>query len=613
MKTAWRMPALLLAAVLVPVLFGRWFPGTLNAPRAGDLTLAASFSVAALALNLLMGYAGQISLGHFALVGVGAFSCGLATNPLKGDLPFVWAVILAAGAGGLMALLVGLPALRLRGVSLAIVTIGLAYACEQSIFRIKSITGGSGGLTMPRPYFGSFSLAKEGDFLGLALALLVLVWWLDTNVTSTKLGRAFQAIRADENVAAAYGVDVTRYKLLAYTVSGAMAGIAGAIYGTFSGTVSSDSFPFAQSLSLVVIVVVGGLGSRTGVIVSAIAFSLLPKIIGSIIGQNLAGYDILVGALILMATVAKNPGGIAQIIRETREHRHAKQVSSGEVEEPPLPGIPDLPRPEGLPERPTLAAGQPVLSVTDVRVSFGGLQAVDGASLAVPRGSIVGLIGPNGAGKSTLFNVISGLQPSDTGRVEFMGQDVTSLPAHRRSALGIGRTFQLIGLAKELTVTENLLLAQHNVAGYSIPEALVRLPRSWKVERSLRERAAAAVAALDFERYADTPVRNLSHGQQRIVEIGATLVTAPELVMLDEPSAGMSPGAAEALAVRLRDMRDQLGRTVLIIEHNLPLVLDVCDELYVLDAGKVIASGDPREVASNPEVVSAYLGIAVPA
>jgi branched-chain amino acid transport system ATP-binding protein len=189
-----------------------------------------------------------------------------------------------------------------------------------------------------------------------------------------------------------------------------------------------------------------------------------------------------------------------------------------------------------------------------------------------------------------------------------MGADVTGRPAHARAAAGVARTFQSIGLAKDRSVLENLLLAQHQVATYGLLSALAGVGAAPRVERELRGRAWDAVVALGFERYADVPVGALSHGQQRIVEIGCALVTAPELVMLDEPSAGMAPGAVENLALRLRDMRDDLGRTVLLIEHNIPLVLDVCDELYVLANGQLIAHGDPAEVVRRADVIEAYLG-----
>jgi branched-chain amino acid transport system ATP-binding protein len=194
--------------------------------------------------------------------------------------------------------------------------------------------------------------------------------------------------------------------------------------------------------------------------------------------------------------------------------------------------------------------------------------------------------------------------------VQLLGVDVSDFPTHQRTALGMSRTFQLIGLAKSQSVYENLLIAQHLAAPYGVLSALTTVGPSRFYERDIRARADEVIEGLGFGRYRDTQVSRLSHGQQRIVEIGCALVTSPELVMLDEPSAGMSPAAAEDLAATLRDMRDVLGRTILLIEHNVPLVLDVSDELYVMDAGRVIANGEPVEVVTRPEVVTAYLGVA---
>ncbi len=587
----------------LPPLLGRGAPGLLTEPRAQTLTYGAAFAAAALALNLLMGYAGQISLGHFALVGVGAFATGLTASPLRLGLPFMLAVPLAALAGAVVAFVLGLPALRLRGMYLAVATIAFSFAMVESVFRVRSLTGGSAGIDVPRPWFGDFELLRESDYLAVALLLLAGLWLVDRNVTRTRLGRAFQAIRADEAMAQAYGVDVVRYKLLAFVLSGAFAGVAGAMYGSLFMGAGAEDFELRFSLLLVIIVVVGGLGSRGGVVTAALMFAALPRILTAV-----QGWELIVGGALLMYTVARHPGGLPEAIAEAREKKLVKERERAGVPEPPPPTLPDMPRPTGLADRPREAAGQPLLEVRDVTVRFGGLVAVDGASLDVHRGRIVGLIGPNGAGKSTLFNAVSGLVRTESGTVELLGRDVTKAAPHARAAAGMGRTFQLIGLAKDLSVTENLLLAQHAVAGYTAPEALVWTGRTPKAERELRERAREAIAALGFERYTDTPVKFLSHGQQRIVELGCVLVTAPELVMLDEPSAGMSPGAAENLAVRLADIRDSLGRTVLVIEHNIPLVLDLCDDLYVLDAGKVIASGPAREVAALPEVVGAYLG-----
>ena len=603
-------PALLtlVVAVVLSPLLGR--AGLLPEHWARSAAMAATVAAAGLSLNLLMGYAGQVSLGQFTLLGVGAFTSGFITGADRLALPFAVAVPVAALAGAAVAFLLGLPALRLRSLYLAVVTIAFSFAMQYSIFPAEFISRGSAGVELPRPLFGTFALTLEYDYLAVAFVLLGLVWLLDKHVTSSKLGRAFHAIRADETVAASFGVDVRRYKLLAFSLSGAMAGIAGVMFGHLSGTVNAESFTYDRSLLLVIIVVIGGLGSRTGVAVASAFYVVFPDIL-EVFGEGFRGWDLIVGALLLMYTMARHPGGLADAMSEAR---HAKEIKEArthqedkEVEQPTMPKLPELPRPSGLPERPT-ATSDVVLRASDITVRFGGLQAVDSASIAVPRNKIVGLIGPNGAGKTTFFNAISGALKPQSGRVELLGRDVSRLPAHERARLGMGRTFQLIGLAKDLSVTENLLLAQHSVAGYSVAEALARVGRAPKIERELRQRAVETIEALGFDQYADTPVKRLSHGQQRIVEIGCALVTAPEVVMLDEPSAGMAPGAAENLAVRLRDMRDDLGRTILLIEHNIPLVLDVCDELYVLSSGQVLAAGKPDEVVARQDVITAYLG-----
>ena len=606
--------ALVLAAALPP-LIGR--TPILSDPNALLLSRCCAFAIAAISLNMLMGYAGQISLGQFAFVGIGAFSTGILTGVADLRLPWMVGLAGAAAAGGLLAFLVGLPALRLRGLYLAVVTIGVAYAAWQWLFRFEQIGGGSAGKVLPRPYVGTQVISGNADFLAVAAVALVLIWRLDVNLVGSRFGRAFQAVEADEKVAASFGVDVARYKLLAFTLSGAVAGIGGAIYGTAFGTVTGDTFDYSQSLLLVVIVVIGGLGSRIGVVIATFFAILLPVWLHLINGEftrvfhhSIDGIALMLNALLLMYTIARHPDGLAGAVSEFLEKRARRK--GGEPPLPPTrPNLPSLGRPSGMPEQRKLRAGTPVLDVTGVSVRFGGLQAVDNAGLTVDRGTIVGLMGPNGAGKTTLFNAITGALRPDAGRIELLGQDVSGLPAHARAALGMARTFQLIGLVKGQSVLENLLIAQHLATPYGLGSGLMRVGASRFFEREVRQRAEQTLEGMGFQRYANTPVGRLSHGQQRIVEIGCALVTSPELVLLDEPSAGMSPAAAEDLAATLRDIRDVLGRTVLLIEHNVPLVLDVSDELYVMDAGRVIANGEPIEVVQRPEVVVAYLGQAV--
>ncbi|MEX2554854.1 MAG: branched-chain amino acid ABC transporter ATP-binding protein/permease [Actinomycetota bacterium] len=604
-----RILLLLVAFAAMPPILGRAAPGVLSDTRALQLGIAVCTAAAALSLNVLMGYAGQISLGHGAFLGIGAFASGLVTA--RGpQAPFVVGLLVAAAAGGLFAFALGIPALRLKGLHLAIVTAGFAFMMEFSFFRWTPLTGGSSGIELPRPRAGTFAFLENADYLSVLLVLLLGIWLLDRNLFRSKLGRAFLAIRWDEPVAQSFGIDVARYKLIAFVIAGALGGIAGSMYGHLIQFVSSVSFDFNFSLLLVIIVVVGGLGSRTGVLVAALAFAFMPRVLSA-----LRGWDLLIGPLLLIDVVVRNPKGLGAAMRERAMKRRAKTKKGvvATVHEQSMPKLPSMPRPTGLPERPAILAGTPLLEVRDVSVRFGGLQALEGVSLTVPKGKIVGLIGPNGAGKTTFFNAISGVVRPQQGRIRFLGQDITTRPPHERVGLGIGRTFQLIGLAKDLTVRENFLLAQHLLAGYGLTQAMLALPRANRVERELEERATQAIEALGFERYRDTPVASLSHGQQRIVELGCALVTAPDLLLLDEPSAGMSPAAAESLAERLRDIRDDLGRTVLLIEHNIPLVLDVCDEISVLNFGQLLASGTTEEIARDPLVLGAYFGEAVPA
>ena len=605
----------LLGAILLPTVTWRVMP-LLPSKYPLAFAVAASLAVGALSLNLLTGYAGQISLGHGALLGAGSFAAGLVTS--GAGLP-MWLGIPAAGAvGAVIALVIGFPALRLRGLHLAVVTITFGYAMYNCVLQLKVFTGGSAGVVLERRVWGGSQITLQADMLAASLVVLVLAWLLDSNVTRTVLGRALLAIRESEAVAGSFGIDVARYKLLAFILSGALAGVAGALFGFCVYLVNSETFNPAvgvdYSLLLLIIVVVGGLGSRTGAVVTAFVFAMFEFVIGDRFGTTSWEYGLvpIVGSALLMYTVARHPGGAAGAMRERRERRRRAKAPASQVEDPPIPALPSMPRPAATRAREVSAnPAVPVLSVTGVTMRFGGLVAVDGATLSVPRGRIVGLIGPNGAGKTTLFNCISGLLRPQSGMVRMNGRDISSLSAHERARLGLARTFQQIGLSKDQSVLDNMLLAQHLLAGYGGGRALLYTGRVARSEDEMRDRALEAIRLLGFEGREDTPVRLLSGGQQRIVEVACALLTDPELLMLDEPSAGMSPAAAEGLADRLRELREGMGRTVLLIEHNVPLVLDVCDHVYVLNFGRVLASGTPAEILAQPDVVSAYLGEAI--
>jgi branched-chain amino acid transport system permease protein len=595
--------AVIAGCIVVPPLLSRAVPGVFTDARASMVGFGVTYAAMGLSLNMLMGYAGQISLGHGALFASGAYTSGILTG--RYGWSYLGGVAVAMLITAVIAFVVGLPALRLRGLYLAITTLAFAAVMDAAILKLPWLSRGSAGVELPRPVASTFVFTRNADYLALILVILVLVWLVDANVVRTRLGRAFFGIREDEQVAQSFGVDVARYKLLAFVLSGALAGLVGAMHGHLLLFVESRTFAFPLfSLTVVTFVVIGGLGSRVGVVVAAASFGVVPQLLRSI-----QGWDLILGSLLLIYAMARHPGGFVQLIAEVKEKkeiRAARRAGEDEdLDDRPLPDLGALP----LPVREEAAADdRPLLEVREVHVRFGGLKAVDGAELVVPRGKIVGLIGPNGAGKTTLFNAISGFVTPDAASVKLKGQEISGLAPHLRAQAGLGRTFQLVGLAKRLSVRDNLLLAQHTEARYGLAASLGYLPKAGRVEAELEARADEALAAIGFSDFADRPINQLSGGQQRIVEIACALMNAPDLLMLDEPSAGMAPGVIESLAVRLRQLRDDLGRTILIIEHNIPLVLDVCDEIWVMALGRTLAHGLPDEVVSRPDVIEAYLG-----
>ncbi|MDP9101359.1 MAG: branched-chain amino acid ABC transporter ATP-binding protein/permease [Actinomycetota bacterium] len=583
---------ILLGCIVLPPLTGWAMPGLLSQATALTLTYGVCLGIAALSLNLLLGYAGQLSLGHAALLGVGAFGASLIVDGLALPMFIGWAV--GACVGAAVALAIGIPALRLRGLYLALVTLVFGSTMQASVLRWRVFTHGSAGASLPRRLWGEHILINEPIYLSMVLVVLVGVWLVDINVLRTRIGRAFLAIREDETAAQAFGIDVTRYKLLAFVLSGAIAGLAGALYGGAVGLVNSDVFDRELSLRIVLFVIIGGVGRRWGCVAVSVLLAVAPKL-----PDPFKHYDLVIAAGITLYNVVKLPEGLAGFIFRIRNNSPVgPAVGVEELRAIDLAAVARTPPP---------SAERQVLTVSGLSVDFGGLRAVHGMSLTVRTGSIVGVIGPNGAGKSTLFNAISGFVPS-TGTVTLDGAEVQARQPHERVSAGLGRTFQNVGLARDQTVRNNILLAQHLKAPYGDLAALGFSHSARVAERELGQLADEVIGGLGFERYADTPVRELSGGQQRLVELAAVLATGPMLLMLDEPTAGLSPAAAESLAERLRQLQADRGQTILLIEHNVPLVLDLCHYIYVMSAGELLAEGTPDELSARPEILDAYLG-----
>lgn len=582
--------ALLAAAVLAPGL---------GSYHVYVFALVAIQVMAVLSLNLLMGYAGQVSLGQAAFVGMGAFG---AAQLAAWGVPFPATVLVAATLTAGAAAIVGLPSLRIRGLHLAVTTLAFGLAAELLLFSRPWDPAASMGVAVARPQL----IASDRAFLEVTLVALVVVLVLDRNVRRSRIGRAFLAIRDREDIAPARGIPVGITKLLAYALAGSYAGLAGGLYAYLLERVTAEPFSVWTSLEYVAAAVIGGLGSWSGAAVAAGAFTALPELL-----RPVALFAPLAGALLLAIVPAVRPRGLGALLgRRPRGPVGLllRRSAPGHVTTRPAAATPAvLTRP-----RRALALDLPLrtmLTVEDVHVSFGGLHVLTGVDLVVERGSITGLIGPNGAGKSTLFNVVSGFVAPSRGRVRYQGGDLLARPAHARAALGIGRTFQHPGLGPDLSVLANVLIAQHTLAVYDPIAGLLRTPRVRRTEDALQLRTQVALEAVGMADQQELRAGSLPQMQQRLVEIAAAVAAGPRLLLLDEPAAGVSAEEASELSTRLRALRDALDLTIVVIEHHVPMVVDLCDEVHVLADGRVICSGPPRVVQDDPEVQRVYLGV----
>jgi ABC-type branched-subunit amino acid transport system ATPase component/ABC-type branched-subunit amino acid transport system permease subunit len=560
-------------------------PGVLSVPQVSILTTALCFGLVALGLDVLVGSTGQLSMAHAALYGVGVYTAlGLGSRGVPWELAFVG----AAAATALAAVVVGLPSLRIRGLQVAIASLAFQLFAQQFPNRFAGVK--SAGRTFDRPAF----LASEDHLYYFGVGCVVLVLLLLARLRSTRGGRALLAVREVEARAAAFGIATGRAKLFAYAISGAVAGLGGALFALQQSSVSDlQPFILQESLLLVAVVVIGGARSPVGILAAAFLLKALPKLIGTGGHVTVLGADVDVSltlppllALGLVVSVVLQPAGIGGVLRDL------ERMLTPTVDKPP-------PRPQ--PTDAVLAAARAV------SVRYGGVTALDHLDLEVRRSEIVGLIGANGAGKSTFFNAVSGLAPT-TGSIRYRDQDLLLSPPSSRSARGVARTFQDMGLVRGDTVHQNVLLAQHWMAQYPAAAGLVALGGSLGTERELRRRADQALELFGLRHLADERLGDLPYGTMRIVEIASAVASGPDLLLLDEASAGLTPDEAHDLGDRFRALRDELGLTLMVIEHHVPLIASTCDYCYCLESGVLIAEGTPAHVTAQPRVVESFLG-----
>lgn len=586
-----------------PIIFGWvWLPFIPDSIRR-DANLAAIYVVVSISLVILTGWVGQISLSQATFVGISAFVTGIVVRHL--GIPFPVNLPIAAAASALAAMVLGAFALRVRGLYLAVATLIFGWMADAYLFKSSWFVGEGGSSTITGRIIGragsipSFDLSDSRGFWLVAVAAAVLAVVAASNLKESRTGRAFYAVRGSEIAAASMGINVVRTKLLAFAFSGVLAGVAGNLIMVDQRTATAEQFSFTASLFFLSIAAVGGLTKLGGVVVAATGFAALNEVYYRV--PAFQGFLDITSSALLLSAVLLSSSPARQYLASLRRDRVPEEI-------PPPPLIERAPPPVPRPTEPLHDAAP--LSAESLEVRFGGLTAIQELTIEVRRGEVVGLIGPNGAGKTTAFNVVSGFVAPMRGRVSLFGKEVTSLPVHERSALGLARTFQVLQLAADSSVYDNLMVATHLHSRSGIISNLFVTDRSLRAEKEARERVDFALWLADLESVGAKRISDLPFGILRRVDVARALVTGAPLILLDEPASGLDDRETDELSALLRRVRDEMDASMLIVEHDVRFLTGLSDRIYVLDQGRIIASGRPEEIQRDPLVVGAYLGTA---
>ncbi|MGW0665263.1 ABC transporter permease subunit [Streptodolium elevatio] len=577
-------------------------------------TVILAYAICAASVTILTGWAGQLSLGQMAFAGLGALTAASLNRGLHiefGDtvysfrgLTFPAAVLVASLFTALLAALVGAGALRVRGLLLAVSTFAFAVAAEQYLYR-RDVFHDEGTTTASFPRSSAFGIdvSTQRAYYYLVLIVLAVVLVIVARLRKSGIGRTTIGVRDNPATAAAYTVAAARVKLRTFALAGGIAGLGGALLAGAVQTVpyADKYFLSPDSLALVSIVVIGGLGSVSGSVLGALWVIGLPAIFPD---NELV--PLLTSSLGLLILLLYFPGGLVQIGYSARDALLAwADRKLGPA--PAAKAVTTVPKGLARTARVPLPQDKPVLSTSEVRVRFGGRHAVDGVSVEVRPNEIVGLIGTNGAGKSTLMNAIGGFVPA-SGRVELLGRDVSGAAPAARARLGLGRTFQAATLFPELTVRETVQIALEARGRTGLLSTALHLPHTFTRERAKRSDADDLIDFLGLGRYADAFIGDLSTGTRRIVELAGLLALDARVLCLDEPTAGVAQRETEAFGPLIQEIRRELGASMLVIEHDMPLIMSISDRVYCLETGHIIAAGKPVEVRNDPKVIASYLG-----
>ncbi|WP_167382425.1 branched-chain amino acid ABC transporter ATP-binding protein/permease [Bordetella genomosp. 6] len=554
-------------------------------------------------INLLTGINGQISLGHAGFFAIGAYVSAIALK--SWGVPFPVALAMATIAASGVGFLLAGPAGRVREFYLAMMSLGFGLIVYELARELRGVTGGVMGMRgIPSSQIGTLQIfgwsIDTVAYFRILLAVLLVVMLMLRNFVKSHYGRAFYAVHVSEIAAGSLGISQAAVKRAAYAISGGLAGLAGGFYAHMIGYLTPESFGLMRSIEILVMSIVGGLGSLAGQVYGAVLFTYLPQKL-----QAFNDYQYIVYGLILVFIFTLLPRGLAGLLGTQTRYSKYDQLRRAVAGQSAAP----------LGERPAHArrdAAQPLIRVEQVVMEFAGLRALAGVSLDLHAGSITALVGPNGSGKSTLVNVISGIYRPTSGSILYKGQDIAGWPAHKVAQAGITRTFQDPRNVPSFTVRENILMGAHRRYRHGALAAAVNTAGARREEAAFLRQVDALMQAAGLSGHADAVMSELPYGIQRLAEVARALASDPELLLLDEPAAGLSELESGHLIGLVRLARDH-GVAVMVIDHHMDFLAELAEDVVVFEAGDEIYRGDMDGMRADPAVIQAYLGAEEPA